>query len=559
MTETVLILGATGLFGGLLARQLLAAGSFEVVCAGRDAAKLTTLCAAHGGRPVAIDRARRADVDQALATLRPFAVVDAAGPFQDYGTDPYAFARAVIKSGAHYLDIADAAEFVAGIAGLDALAKEHGVAAMSGASSTPALSAAAVDGLIEGLAEIEVIETAILPGNRTPRGRSVMRAILRQVGQPVRVMRDGEWHEARGWSLTKRYDVVVPGHRALRGRYASLVNTPDLVLFPDRYGARTVLFRAGLELGLFHHGLRAARWLVQGRLLPTLAVLADPAVRIASWFRHTGSDRGGMVVQVIGRTAEGRREARAWHLIAADGHGPKIPVQPVVVLLEKLRAGRIPAGARPCLGEVTLSELEEAMGAFGVVTRRHTHQLPSLFERVLGNELDRLPHAIGALHRGYGRNIYAGRAQIDGPDGWLAWLAARLAGFPPASRDVPVKVTIDATPEREVWTRQFGTRCFRSVLTWDRRTGRAVERFGSLAFTLGLARAGDELHYPVLSGRLLGVIPLPRLVLPVSVTREHVDAAGRFCFDVRVELWSGRRIAHYRGVLEPWPQARRKA
>jgi saccharopine dehydrogenase-like NADP-dependent oxidoreductase len=46
----------------------------------------------------------------------PDAVVDAAGPFHAYGADPYRLAKSAIAQGVSYLDLADDAEFCAGIA-----------------------------------------------------------------------------------------------------------------------------------------------------------------------------------------------------------------------------------------------------------------------------------------------------------------------------------------------------------------------------------------------------------------------------------------------------------
>ena len=180
----VLLLGAGGLFGGLLAERLLSDGRFEVVGAGRSESAPTVLASAENGQYVRFDRGDDIAVKRILSEVKPFAVVDCAGPFQAYGQDRYSFARAALKAGAHYLDIADSAEFVGGFSELDRLAKVAGLVALSGASSTPAISSTAVDELSQGLASIESIDVAIVPGNRARRTMSVMRAILGQIGKP---------------------------------------------------------------------------------------------------------------------------------------------------------------------------------------------------------------------------------------------------------------------------------------------------------------------------------------------------------------------------------------
>src|SRR5439155_26558140 len=124
------------------------------------------------------DRARAITLDRKAVTadlLRASGasvVVDAAGPFQ--GAD-YRVARAAIAAGMHYLDLADGRDFVAGFATLDAEARAAGVVALTGASSTPALSCAVLDRLTAGWRQIDRIEIAISPGNRgSPRGLAVI-------------------------------------------------------------------------------------------------------------------------------------------------------------------------------------------------------------------------------------------------------------------------------------------------------------------------------------------------------------------------------------------------
>src|SRR5688500_2716817 len=79
----VLLLGGYGTFGGRMAPRLAAAG-FEVLVTGRSRKKAEAFCAGRTGLvPLALDRDR--DLAKALAAHRPFAVVDAAGPFQGAG------------------------------------------------------------------------------------------------------------------------------------------------------------------------------------------------------------------------------------------------------------------------------------------------------------------------------------------------------------------------------------------------------------------------------------------------------------------------------------------
>lgn len=183
----VLIVGGAGVFGARLAEGLLKTTNAEILIAGRSlprAEAARTKLSAHAAVALNRDTATA----QAISTIAPFLVIDAAGPFQDGALD---FPRAVIAAGAHYLDLADARDFVARFPELNAIAESAGVVAFSGASSTPALTHAALDALCAGWKRIDVIRAGIAPGNRAPRGRALVEAILRWTGAPLRVWRDG--------------------------------------------------------------------------------------------------------------------------------------------------------------------------------------------------------------------------------------------------------------------------------------------------------------------------------------------------------------------------------
>ena len=86
----------------------------------------------------------RHDLKAFVADIGPTVDIDAAGSFQNYRDAPYRVAETAVSNGAHYLDLADDAAFVTRISASDAVAKQRGVALLSGCSSVPAISAAAV-------------------------------------------------------------------------------------------------------------------------------------------------------------------------------------------------------------------------------------------------------------------------------------------------------------------------------------------------------------------------------------------------------------------------------
>lgn len=553
MNRRVLILGGYGVFGGRLAVALLRTSEYEVVVAGRRLQEAERFCNLHGGIPVALDL-NAPGLKEQIQDLAPAIIVDAAGPWQLYGDEPYRVARAALATRAHYLDLSDDAAFSEGIASLDAEARAASVALLSGVSSVPALSSAVVDALSEGFVRTDMIESAILPGNRAPRGRSVIRSILAQTGQRMRLWQSGAWQSQIAWGTIRRLTLTVPGTEPLKSRWISPIGAPDLALFPRRYGASTIRFFAGLELKLMHGGLFLLGALVSSGMLKSLVSWTGALRLSANLLRPFGTDRGGMWVSVTGQTATGEHRNRTWTLIAEAGDGPEIPALPGRILIPKLLAGQIDPGARPCLGEFSLDEAERSLSTLHATTGRLDTELIPVFRQALGARFQKLPSALQKLHTVTNDHVWEGEADIRRGRGVLSQIANLLAGFPPTGQAVPVRVTMKRDRDGETWTRQFGKHQFSSHLRRAARdpAGTVRERFGLLDFSIPLATHEDQLLFPVAKGRFLG-IPLPRFLLPVSHTRETVLPDGSCEFDVTVKLPVAGLLAHYKGWLRPSP------
>jgi len=553
--KRVVILGGYGVFGGKLAEALLRQPQVDIIVAGRNLEKAQDFCTRHGGTPAALDRSAP-DFAEALAALSPFVTIDAAGPFQAYDTRPYAAAEAALAAGSHYLDLSDDAAFTAGIRVLEDRAQAAGLSVLSGVSSVPAVSSAAVEALRQDFSRLDLIESAILPGNRAPRGLSVMRAILSQSGRPMTVFRDGEEEQLPGWSGLARRRIGPKDSAGLPPRWTSFIGAPDLALFPGRYGVRTVLFRAGLELSVMHLGLWGLSWLTRWRLLRSLAPLARPLRKIAGWLEPFGSDRGGMEVHVAGLDTSGRPLSRRWTLIAEAGDGPHIPAVAAAILCGRLAKGAVASGARPCIGEITLEEVSTATGHLNVTTQVEADRRPCLFQQALGPEFGSLPEPVRALHTVFDKRRWSGEARITRGTSLPSRLICRVVGFPPAVESCPVTVTIERRGGTEYWRRDFGGKVFSSALSLSGAPGSGIvqERFGPIAFDIHLKRDDGTLTYPVGRGRFLG-LPLPRWLLPVSAASETVEE-GCFSFDVKISVPGIGLLVHYQGRLRPdMPQA----
>ncbi len=349
----VVVLGGYGNFGARICRALAGDRAIEVIAAGRN--------------PQSVEGVRldlhAEDFPQALAKLAPDVVVHCAGPFQ--GQD-YRVAAASIAAGAHYLDLADGREFVARFAEKnDAAARAAGRVALSGASTLPALSSAVIDHLAKRLHSLEEIRIAIAPGQRAPRGEATIAGVFSYAGKRFRWWSGGEWRDACGWQEMRRERF------AFGSRWAAACDVPDLELFPQRYpGVRTVEFRAALELGVQQWALWLAAALASRGLSLPIVRWAGPLNRLATLMDRFGSERGGMLVSVLGTRANGTRARVEWQLTADANHGPEIPCMAAILLARKLsRSGIAARGAFACMGFLALGEFESEFARWKITTR----------------------------------------------------------------------------------------------------------------------------------------------------------------------------------------------
>lgn len=538
----VLLLGGYGGFGARIARRLADAGH-EVLVAGRSRDKAEQFCA---GRPrltpLRLDRDR--DIALVLAEHRPAVLIDAAGPFQGLG---YAVARACIAARCHYLDIADARDFVAGIGTLAEAARAAGVVVVSGASSVPALSGAAAHALAAGMDHVRALEIAISASNRATAGTSVTKAIFSYIGKPIPLWRAGRWTRGFGWQDIRHEDFTIAGEPPLAGRLVGLADVPDLALLPDRLpGKPSVSFRAGTELRWQNRALWLASWPVRWGWISNLVRFVPLVLQAQRLTSSWGSDRSGMMVRLFGH-AGGRAIERRWTLIASEGDGPEIPGLAAAILVGRLARGDVPAGACDAGEMLSLSEFEPAFTQLAI--RHERAELPQpapLYAGVLGPAFASLPAAVRAIHTVLRDGGAHGRAMVTRGRNPIARAIAAIFGFPPEGEH-ELHVAFAESGGVETWIRDFSGHRFSSQLSQQAR--QLVERFGPLRFGFNLV-ADDKGLAMQLKRWWLGPIPLPLTLAPRSLAREW-EEDGRFHFDVPIALPLIGLVVHYRGWLEP--------
>ena len=326
----------------------------------RAAQSFRLRCRACSERTADIDAA---DFEMQLRALSPALVIHCVGPFQGQN---YRVAQAALAAGAHYIDLADGRQFVAGFAAsLNDQAVAASRVAICGASTLPGLSSAVVEELRKGLSSIECIESIIAPGQRAPRGQATLEAVFSYLGRSFPVWRNGRWSRGWGWMNLRHVRLDIGA------RFAAACDVPDLALFPEKFsGVQTVQFHAALEFGIQHLVLWCLASLRRLGLPLPVERWAMGLNRFAGWFDGAAGDKGGMRVSVLGRTNSGQRVVRNWHLIAPALRGPEIPCMAAILLARRLAIGEVfPPGAFPCMGFLTLLEFEPLFRQWGITTR----------------------------------------------------------------------------------------------------------------------------------------------------------------------------------------------
>lgn len=543
----ILIVGGGGVFGSRLARLLARRKAFRISLGGRSQ-----------GRVLALQRELRLIDEQAefafvhidrerigIERLREIAcqvVVDCAGPFDKGRTE---LIEAAIGARCHYVDLADSRAFVASVGRFDSAARAVGIAVIAGASTTPALTHAVVEAATEAWLSVDSVDVALVPGNRTPRGRAVVESVLGWVGQRVRVFHEGSWATGRGWTSGRRVSI-----EGLKPRRAFLADVPDLDMLPARFRPRIrAQFDAGLELELLNRLIGLAGLVVRWGLAPSARVFTGIGLTAANWLERFGTADGGMLVEVAGQDMRGEPRVMRWSLTAKEGHGPYVPVAPAAALVEALALGYgVRAGARPAAGVLKLEHIKPWFDGLAIEIKQVAYRGEKpLYRRALGEAFDKLPGVTRNIHRGRPAVIAEGEAVIAPAENAATRALARLFGLPREEGRLPVRVIIESRDGREHWTRFFADRPMRSTMSLS-KDNFIEERFGAVAIRMRLVGRSDGLDMQPVGGSLWS-IPLPGFLLPRIKAEERVDEAGRHRFDVEIILPLIGRLVAYRGYL----------
>ncbi len=349
----VLVLGGYGTFGSRIVRALATKG-FKLTITGRNQSKAQKL----SDRILQDEPQAQLDIAcfdvqtqlcDFLNKLKPDLVIHTCGPFQGQQTDT---AQTILQSGAHYIDLSDSRQYIQAMNALDVLAKQQQLTAITGASTVPALSSAALLHLSHqfDIQSFESIKIGISPGQKTNRGLATTQAVLSYIGKPLKPW-PGADKVRYGW-----FDTYLQKYPNINNRLMSNCEAPDLDLLPKFFNIKNLSFSAGMESQLLHRMIGLLARLVKWGLPIKPEKHAAKLLKLSRWFDALGSEDGGMHVEVQGIDSKGQTATKTWFIEAFNNHGPQIPAIPAIIMAEKILNSDYQRGVIPCVNQITLEE-----------------------------------------------------------------------------------------------------------------------------------------------------------------------------------------------------------
>jgi short subunit dehydrogenase-like uncharacterized protein len=308
----VLIAGGSGVFGRLLARELLRTTTADLALAGRDLAAADVACrelrepdrtsamALDLGDPESLTRAASGCI----------AVACTAGPFQELSRE---LPLAAVRAGAHWVDIGDDEGWVVPLLDdtvLDAAVRQAGLAVIPGLSTVPAISGALARWAHERLARAQRARVTLFIGNRNAKGPGTIASAM-----------------ASGFGRPTRVDLPFGRRPAYRGR------SPDTELLRRDLGLDAE-FRVVLEwnlAGLFVSATGPLWSRLGDRARPRIAGLLSS---ISRPFGRFGSEGGCVQVELW----DGERRTS----VAAVSGDQRLAILPCAMALQRLLYEELP-------------------------------------------------------------------------------------------------------------------------------------------------------------------------------------------------------------------------
>ena len=317
----VVIYGGYGVFGRLVAEDLLQHTGARLIIVGRDRRKAETYASTLGGRATAavsdID-----DFGSVKAVVADAAgVICCAGPFQSLSLNVL---RAAMDCRVPYADIADSRAYIRQVYGLEEDIHQANIPVLTGLSTVPGTASILVKLASEAISQIDAVHIALFMGNKNAKGEGAIRSLLGGLGNSIVIPKDGAVVSVRVWE--GRQIVEFPSPIGRRPVY--WFDAPDYDLLPRYFKAKTVTFKCGFDLDLINHSLAVLRICKRLTSYP-VECLASALIALSKTIAFLGAGQGMLRVEVLGRI-EGR-SARWLGTIHANVRGQRVAAVPAAV------------------------------------------------------------------------------------------------------------------------------------------------------------------------------------------------------------------------------------
>lgn len=236
MTSTILVLGAYGLAGRAIVREILDTTPHHVLAAGRKADRLATMAV-----ELPTDRVRTLvlDATDAAALTRACGkadfVVNASGPYAKFGAE---VARIVIDAGRPYLDCANEQVHYERLRSIDALARSKSLPLITAAGAIPGLSSLLIVHMLKMHPEARSVDCAYAQLRHAYEDGglgSMMSGVLEAVNKPLS-LREGAHVPCLLGAATQRMELPPP--IGLR-QFFELPNI-DVLTLPQKHALRNL-------------------------------------------------------------------------------------------------------------------------------------------------------------------------------------------------------------------------------------------------------------------------------------------------------------------------------
>jgi short subunit dehydrogenase-like uncharacterized protein len=325
--KRIIVLGGLGQFGRTAAEQLRALGMsihIAVRQSSSHAPRAVQAATAHG-----VCLLHSVDANDSASIRAAFhagdIVIDIAGPFHARST---ALIEAATQIGFDIIDINDDLRYAQAILVLEPRIESAGIRVLSSASTVSAVAAAVVRH--SGVAAPKRVTAFLAPASRHTASAGAALSLIRSLGRPVRVFRDGHLQERQGWSEARRFRMPPPVETVC-GR---LFESADAVYLPRIWQSlQDVAMYVDTKTPGVNTLLRlAARW-------PAVRTMLERQVRWSTSIARTfGSSAGGIGYEIEDTGGQVIRYA-----IVSDKHSFIAAVAPAVLAAKAIAEDRFAA------------------------------------------------------------------------------------------------------------------------------------------------------------------------------------------------------------------------